>query len=305
MAHSNLAKAANSLLTAAEVNKLLSEDGSGNFSISGGKTITIPGEDILLTGTNALQLPVGTTAQQPAGANGKIRMNSDYGRPEYYSSIMSLWIPFNYGGGEPNIGDPYGGGFFAGYISTSADGVATHRLIVSPMASGQTTAAWDDNAYGTTGVVSVIDGPQNTIDLMALDATHFLAAKFCSDLTIGAYSDWYLPAKNELETAYRNLKNVSEANYQPGTHGANANAVPPLEPISTAHTAANPAQTSVAAFRVGGTEAFADYFFWSSTEAAATTAWAQHFTSGYPGAQSPHAKTYATTYVRAFRRLAI
>ena len=39
MAHSNLAKAANSLLTAADVNTLLSVDGSGNANISGAFTV--------------------------------------------------------------------------------------------------------------------------------------------------------------------------------------------------------------------------------------------------------------------------
>jgi hypothetical protein len=37
--------------------------------------------------------------------------------------------------GEPSIGDAYGGGYFAGYISHTADGVATHRLIVAPAAT--------------------------------------------------------------------------------------------------------------------------------------------------------------------------
>ena len=35
MAHTNLGKAANSLLTAADINKLLAADGSGDFSITG------------------------------------------------------------------------------------------------------------------------------------------------------------------------------------------------------------------------------------------------------------------------------
>ena len=45
----------------------------------------------------------------------------------------------------PDIGDAYEGGFFAGYISHTANGVATHGLIVAPSASGyngQATLQW-------------------------------------------------------------------------------------------------------------------------------------------------------------------
>lgn len=42
--------------------------------------------DSSFTSTGALQIPVGTTAQQPAGANGKIRYNSTTGKYEGYSS---------------------------------------------------------------------------------------------------------------------------------------------------------------------------------------------------------------------------
>ena len=254
--------------------------------------------------TGALNIPTGTTAQRPTPANGMIRMNSDYGRPEYYSSIMGLWIPFSSGGGTPNIGDPFGGGFFAGYIGVS--GVATHMLIVAPKASGESTKKWKNTNDATTGADSLIDGPQNTADMVADgNATVYPAAHWANDLSIGGYDDWYLPARNELEVAYYNLKNVSQANYVAGGNlGNNANAVPPGEPVSTNYTATRPAQTNVAAFRVGNTEAFAGNDFWSSTEYSAPYAWAQNFASGAPGYQRNDSKT-AAYYVRAFRRLAI
>jgi len=37
-----------------------------------------------------------------------------------------------------NIGEELGGGYFAGYISHTADGVPTHALIVAPRANGAT-----------------------------------------------------------------------------------------------------------------------------------------------------------------------
>ena len=254
--------------------------------------------------TAAINIPTGTTAQRPTPANGMIRMNSDYGRPEYYSSLLSMWLPFSGGGATPNIGDPFGGGFFAGYISAAGNGIASHMLVVAPKAAGESVLAWDTTAGGSaTGFTSVIDGPTNSAGLAAL-GTRYAAATWCEGLSIGGYTDWYLPAKNELEVAYHNLKNVSQDNYAPGSYGSNPNAVPPLEPVSTPYTATRPAQTTVAAFKVGNSESFADYGFWSSTEYSDPYAWFQHFYSGLPGFQDVDTKTNGLC-VRAFRRLLI
>ncbi len=51
-------------------------------------------------------------------------------------------------------------------------------------------------------------------------------------------------------------------------------------------------------------EAFADSYFWSSTEYSTVYAWYQTFYSGYPGYQDDSPKTNGN-YVRAFRRLII
>jgi hypothetical protein len=197
------------------------------------------------------------------------------------------------------IGQAYGGGFYAGQISTTADGVATHYLIVAPKASGEASRAW--GIYGTTtGITSVINGPTNSASLAALGAS-YQAAKFCEDLTIGDYSDWYLPAKNELEVMYYFLKPTTTANNT--SSGSNANAVSP-ESISTNYTSGSPAQTSatgVEGFRSGETNAFASIFYWSSTEDNATTAWGQYFPGGD---QYTNGKGYSL-YVRAVRRIPV
>ena len=38
------------------------------------------------------------------------------------------------------------------------------------------------------------------------------AAQFCEGLTIGGFSDWYMPARNELEICYYNLKPTTQNN---------------------------------------------------------------------------------------------
>ena len=193
------------------------------------------------------------------------------------------------------IGGAYGGGFYAGRINVSG---TFYNLVVAPKASGQSSG----RTWGTSGVVtaqtSVIDGPTNSASLAALGAS-YQAAVFAEGLTIGGYSDWYLPAQNELEVLYYNLKPTTDANDTSG--GSNANAVSP-EPISTNYTSGSPAQTSAGIqFTLGGTDAFASSRYWSSTELNLNYAWVQGFVDGNQGF---FGKTNSY-YVRAVRRIAV
>jgi hypothetical protein len=193
------------------------------------------------------------------------------------------------------IGQAFGGGFYAGKINVSG---TQYYLIVAPKASGEASGkTW--GTYGvTTGVTSVINGPTNSAVEAALGAA-YQAATFCEGLTIGGYSDWYLPAKNELEVLYYFLKPTTTGNET--AVGSNANAVSP-EPISTNYTSGNPAQTSAGiGFRTGETNAFASDYYWSSTEIDLGTAWLQYFGNGF---QSFAIKS-DSYYVRAVRRIPV
>lgn len=204
---------------------------------------------------------------------------------------------FGFANGWPvaNIGDAYGGGFFAGQINVSG---TKYNLVVAPKASGENSSrAW--GVYGTTtGITSNINGPTNSASLAALGAA-YQAAVFCEGLTIGGYTDWYLPAKNELEVLYYFLKPTTNVNDT--SAGSNANAVSP-EPISTNYASGSPAQTSAGiGFRTGETNAFASDYYWSSTETSASTAWWQFFVNGRQNT-SPKSNN---NYVRAVRRVPI
>ena len=190
------------------------------------------------------------------------------------------------------IGQAFGGGFYAGQIGVSS--VATHYLVVGPVASAQTKAQWKTSNTSTTGTSSVIDGPTNSSNMN--NASH-PAAQFCEGLTIGGSTNWYMPAKNELEVCYFNLKPTTTANDT--NSGINANAVPAR---ASNYTSGNPAQTSAAAFVTStGAEAFSSIFYWSSTEATATYASRQSLDYGY---QRDNGKV-GSNFVRAIRRVAV
>lgn len=198
--------------------------------------------------------------------------------------------------GPPAIGGAFGGGFYAGQIGVS--GVATHYLVVGPLSSAQTSLQWKNDNTATTGADSDIDGPQNTADMVADgNSTVYPCAHFCNDLVIGGFTDWYMPAKNELEVCYFNLKPTTANNNT--NSGINSNAVPAR---ASNYTTGDPAQTSAAAFQSGGAEPFVDAPYWTSTELSDTGARNQYFNNGFQNANFN--KTFDRR-VRAIRRVAV
>jgi len=197
-------------------------------------------------------------------------------------------------GGLPAIGAAYEGGFFAGQIDQSG---SIFNIVVGPVASAQfATKQWKNANTATTGANSVIDGPQNTADIVAHgNATVYPAGHFCNDLVIGGFSDWYMPAKNELEVCYYNLKPTTTANQ---AYGINPNAVPAR---ASNYTTGDPAQTAATDFRSTGAEDFAENYYWSSTKNGTNYARCQHFSDGL------QASYYKNTSfrVRAIRRVAV
>jgi len=197
-----------------------------------------------------------------------------------------------------NIGDAYEGGFYAGQIGVS--GVATHNIVIGPLSAAENASIQYKNIdTATPGANSDIDGPQNTADMVADgNATVYPAAHFCNNLVTGGQTDWYMPALNELEVCYYNLKPATTSNST--SSGINANAVPAR---ASNYTAGTPAQTSAAAFQTGGAQAFAAQRYWSSTEkdSFTRTAYLQFFSDGF---QNSYLK-YAVYRVRAIRRVAV
>lgn len=213
------------------------------------------------------------------------------------SGIILNVVGGTFGAPVPSgIGAAYGGGYYAGSISTVGNSVADFYLVVGPVASAQNASKqWKTANTTTTGTTSVIDGPANST---AMNNASHPAAQFCEGLTIGGFSDWYMPAKNELDVCYYNLKPTTTSN-NTGV-GINANAVPER---TSNYTAGTPAQTSATDFQSTGAEDFAaGPYYWASTERSATTGWMQVFNSGY---QSNYGTKTGYYSVRAIRRVAV
>jgi hypothetical protein len=212
------------------------------------------------------------------------------------SGIHLALLGMSFGGAPTRHWRGLSRGFFAGQISTAGNGIADYNLVIAPKSSGENSSKqWKTSNTSTAGTSSVIDGPTNSSNMN--NASH-PAAQFCEGLTIGTFSDWYMPAKNELEVCYFNLKPTTTSNSI--ASGTNTNAVPSR---GSNYTAGTPAQTAATDFQTGNTEAFTSNFYWSSTEENATAAFEQNFDDG--NQQNNSFFKSDSLYVRAVRRVAV
>ena len=198
-------------------------------------------------------------------------------------------------------GIPLGGGYFAGLISHTADGNATHALIVAPKSGEFSGGPWKTSLTITPGASSSFDGFQNTQAIIAAGISNFPIANACVNFRGGGFTDWYLPAALELEIAYRAFKPSTASNNL--TSGVNPYAVPTATGTYSANV---PGQTLVSNFKEGQADAFlfveGDKRYWSSTEINAASASAVIFSDGTIFGL---AKNNNPRMARPFRRIAL
>lgn len=215
----------------------------------------------------------------------------------------------------PNIGDAWLGGYFTGIIdATKGNIVGTdyyqsgqrYAVIVAPK-SLESNQKWNTTgAAGPTSSQTLWNGLDATA---TMNSATYPAAQYCAGLAKpsgDSASGWYLPALDELELMWRNLKPVTANNstsigsgWPGGTlaNGKNASS----DPAGAAYTTSIPAQTTVALFQSGGAQALTQDYYLTCTLYNTTRAWAQYFTSG--GQQNSYANNGASAYVRPVRRL--
>ena len=279
----------------------------GTATATGATTATVaftaPGSNggLTITSYTAVSSPGGITGTLSQAGSGTITVSGLSGATSYTFTVYATNSKGNSSSSSssnsitttPVIGQSYQGGFYAGQISTAGNGTADYNLVVGPVSSAQSTLQFATSYTSDPGALSVIDGPANSTWMN--NATH-PAAQFSKGLTIGGYTDWYMPAKNEIEVCYFNLKPSTASN---NPYGINANSVPAR---ASNYTSGNPQQTSASAFITStGAQAFSVDWYWSSTQASIGYTWSGFFGNG---AQGQLAKP-GSYLVRAVRRVAV
>lgn len=209
-------------------------NGAGVQGIKGDKG------DTGATGPAGADGAVGATG--PAGADGQVGVTTA-GSGINVTGAGTAASPYVVSTTNPcglAIGQTYQGGIIF-YLDASG----CHGLISAPT-DQSTGIQWNNgiltNTQAFASCVGCGDGNTSMIvyDDQGLGSN---AAKLCFDLSLGGYSDWYLPSKYELNLMYRN---IGQGN----------------------------------ALGLGNVGGFTNNYYWSSTECDNYDAWLQYFGSG-------------------------
>ena len=169
----------------------------------------------------------------------------------------------------PEIGQPFGGGFFTGIYQQDGK---RYAVITAP-AAYEHEGEWGEYGEKIEGARSLTDSRANT---EAMAAAGSELAKQVLALEIGGFTDWAIPARDVQELQYRHLKPTTQENYCWGRDGENPSSLP----VGELYTEESPVQTAVEVFKAGGPEAFQPRWYWSSTQRSADSAFSMLFDGG-------------------------
>lgn len=201
--------------------------------------------------------------------------------------------------------------------------MAKYRVIVSPKASGEsnnTLTYKNANTAAPVACQTLSEGRKATLAMVAAgDSTVYPAAHWCKNLSIAGKTDWYMPARDELELCSRNLKPFSADNSTSARQdstldyknqgafddastamGTNLNS----SPVGAAYTTTVPEMTALAIFQYTGAECFTleDAVYKSSSELSSAQIWCRWSGTIQLGQQRVGDKNTTGGRVRAVRR---
>ncbi len=172
----------------------------------------------------------------------------------------------------PEIGQPFGGGFFSG-ITRDPD-TGKRYLNITAGAEHELGGAWGEYGEKIEGADSFTSSRANT---EAMAAAGSELAQQVLALDIGGFTDWAIPARDVQELQYRHFKPTTETNWAGRRDGDNPNS----EPVGLLYSDESPSQTVLTSFQAGGAEAFKDTWYWSSSQRSAHSAFRMTFVDGY------------------------
>ncbi len=209
------------------------------------------------TGATGSQGPIGLTG--PAGPTGAAGPQGPIG----LTGPAGPQGPAGNGGGFTHwVGESFGGGVVF-HVYKDALGVE-HGLIVS-LTDLSIGAVWGFYGTDVPNCESSWNGAANTAAIIAAGVEVGSAAQLCDVYEAGGFTDWYLPAIDELNLMYNAKYNLNQSLSQiAGGAPFDLNAYP---------------------------------YYWSSSENYSDGAWLFYFGFGYPTSNSK----YGNYYVRAVR----
>ena len=110
------------------------------------------------------------------------------------------------------IGDTFQGGIIF-YLDGNGGG------LISALSNQSQGAEWGcvtTHIFGGVILDAIGAGEQNTNVILANCNTSGIAADICANLTLGGYSDWFLPSIDELDLMYQNLRVQGLGNFNAG-----------------------------------------------------------------------------------------
>ena len=132
----------------------------------------------------------------------------------YQESLDNGETPFEIYQSGVSVDSLYGKTYQGGLIAY-LDTINGTGLIASPFdeSEGFEWGYADTLVDGADGT-SIGTGKQNTADILKASNETNSAAYFCDTLTLGGYSDWFLPSKYELNALQRNLYKNGFGNFE-------------------------------------------------------------------------------------------